>query len=360
MTPEPIPANTIFSTDSAMSETMRRYVLHEQADGQLLPAPEETARPEPGPGEILVAIRAAALNYRDVLMKSGKSASSSGGGVVPLSDGAGEIAAVGSGVEGLETGDRVAACFFQEWEDGRFRMRYHKTALGGSVDGMLREFAVLPASAVVKLPEHLSFSEGATLPCAALTAWHSLVDRGGLEAGQTVLALGTGGVSVFALQIAVAAGARAIVTSSSDEKLAKARELGAWQTVNYRETPDWDQAVWEMTEKRGVDHVIEVGGPDTLGRSMNSVATGGHIALIGVLTGFQAPDASLFPLVARNVDLHGIYAGSRAMFERMNEFFAEKQIRPAVDHEFRFEEALDAYDYLQSGKHFGKVVITME
>ena len=186
---------------------------------------------------------------------------------------------------------------------------------------------------------------------------HALFERGQLGEGETVLALGTGGVSIFALQLASAAGARVIVTSSSDEKLERAKELGAAETINYRETEDWDARAWELTEKQGVDHVIEVGGPGTLGRSMNAVGPGGHIALIGVLTGFDAPGDSLFPLVARNVDLHGIYVGSREMFERMNAFLETHQIRPVIDRSFSFDEAPTAYDYLAGGSHFGKVVI---
>ena len=294
---------------------MRQYQLQVSEGTTLTPVLSEAEQPEAGPGELLIRIRACSLNYRDILMKSGKSASGGGPGAVPVSDGAGEVVAAGEGVSDYQPGDRVIPCFFRGWVDGRFRMRYHKAALGGSADGVLSEYVVAPASATVRLPESLSFAEGACLPVAALTAWASLFERSRLEPGETLLTLGTGGVSIFALQFASAVGARVIVTSSSDEKLRRARELGAWETINYRTTPDWDEAVWELTEKQGADTVIEVGGPGTFAKSMNAVAPGGNIALIGVLTGFQPVDASLFPLITRNVDVNGMYAGSRAMFE---------------------------------------------
>ncbi|MCB1064142.1 MAG: NAD(P)-dependent alcohol dehydrogenase [Verrucomicrobiae bacterium] len=335
-----------------------RYLLRPvPSEKRLSLVREDHSLPEPGPGEVRVRVRACSLNYRDLLMRRGQSASSASGDVVPLSDGAGEIDAVGEGVTLWKTGDRVTGGFFAEWKDGPFDMRYHKAARGGSCDGMLAEFVVASAESFVATPSYLTDAEAACLPCACLTAWHSLVERGNLAAGQTVLALGTGGVSVFALQLATAAGARVIITSSSDEKLARAKELGAWETVNYRETEAWDGRVWSLTEKRGVDHVIEVGGPGTLGKSMNAVAAGGHIGLIGVLTGFAPPDVSLFPIVTKNVDLHGIYVGSLAMFVRMNAFLETHQIRPVIDRTFSLEDAPEAYDHLAGGNHFGKIVI---
>ncbi len=338
----------------------RRYLLTPSPDQkELILALEDVPHPEPGPGEIRVRVRACSLNFRDLLMRRGQSASGGGGGVVPVSDGAGEVDAVGEGVDNWRPGDRVMGGFFRDWIDGPFDLGYHRAARGGSCDGMLAETVVGPADSFIATPGHLSDAEAACLPCAALTAWHALFERGNLSAGQTVLALGTGGVSVFALQLATAAGARVIITSSSGEKLDRARDLGAWETIHYGENKEWDARVWELTDKRGVDHVIEVGGPGTLGRSMNSVAAGGHIALIGVLTGFDPPDATLFPLVTRNVDLHGIYVGSRAMFARMNAFLEEKQIRPVIDRTFPFEAAAEAYDWLQNGGHFGKVVVTV-
>ena len=336
-----------------------RYLLQasDDAEGLILAKHDD---PEVSPleaGEVRVRITACSLNYRDLLMRQGQSASSAGGGVVPLSDGAGVVEEIGAGVTRWQVGDRVTGTFFPDWETGRFAMRYHQAARGGSCDGVLASHVVGVEGSFVPTPDYLSDAEAACLPCAALTAWHALFERGKLGEGETVLALGTGGVSIFALQLAAAAGARVIVTSSSDEKLERARNLGAAELINYRETEDWDARAWELTEKQGVDHVIEVGGPGTLGRSMNAVGAGGHIALIGVLTGFDAPGDSLFPLVARNVDLHGIYVGSREMFERMNAFLETHQIHPVIDRSFAFDEAPSAYEYLASGDHFGKVVI---
>jgi NADPH:quinone reductase-like Zn-dependent oxidoreductase len=334
------------------------YLLESPPNGGAL-EPRRADRPtvDPGAGEIRVRVTARSLNYRDLLMRRGQSASGAGGGVVPLSDGAGIVEAVGGGVTEFAPGDRVTGCFFRDWIDGPFDLGYHKAARGGSCDGMLAERVTASAHSFVPTPPHLSDAEAACLPCAALTAWHALFERGGLREGQTVLALGTGGVSILALQLAAAAGARVIVTSSSDEKRARARELGAWETINYRDTPEWSAKVWEITDQRGADYVVEVGGPGTIGQSLNAVAAGGHIALIGVLTGFAAPDASLFPLLTRNADLHGIYVGSRAMFLRMNSFISSHGIRPVIDREFAVDDVAAAYAHLAGGSHLGKVVV---
>ena len=319
------------------------------------------AEPQPNPaaGEVLVRIRAVSLNYRDLTTLDAQRPGNLPPPLIPCSDGAGEVIGVGTGVTRFHAGDRVAGIFFRDWISGPFELRHHKAALGGSVHGMLREFVALPEAALVSVPAQLSFKEAATLPCAAVTAWQALFTRGGLRAGETVLVLGTGGVSVFALQLATAAGARVIVTSSSDEKLERARTLGAWATVNYQTTPDWDAEVWRLTEKRGVDHVVEVGGPGTLGKSMNSTTASGQIALIGVLTGFGPPEASLFPIVARNVRLDGIYVGSRADFKALNSFLTEHQLRPVIDRVFPFAEAPAAFAHLRGATHFGKVVISV-
>lgn len=338
-----------------------RYLLSPSSTGEPLDLEREefsAGSLEPGPGEVRIQVGACSLNYRDLLVRRGKSASGSEGKVIPVSDGAGVVDAIGDGVTRWKAGDRVAGTFFRDWEEGRFDMRYHQAARGGSCDGMLASHVIGPESSFVATPANWSDAEAACLPCAAVTAWHALFERGGLTSGQTVLALGTGGVSIFGLQLATAAGAKVIVTSSSDEKLARARELGAWETINYRQEEDWDRQVWDLTDKRGVDHVIEVGGPGTFGKSMNAVGAGGHIALIGVLTGFGAPEAPLFPLVARNVDVHGIYVGSRSMFERMNAFLETHEIRPEIDREFSFDEAPDAYAHLETASHFGKVVVS--
>lgn len=314
----------------------------------------------PGPGEVLVGMRACSLNYRDLLVRSGKSASGGNEPVVPLSDGAGEVLEVGEGVSEVERGDRVVLTFFRDWVSGPFDSRYHAAARGGSCGGNLAESVLTPVHALLPMPDHLDFAEASTLPCAALTAWHALMERGRpVGPGDTVLCLGTGGVSVFALQIAKARGARVLVTSGSDDKLERAQTLGADGTVNYRETPEWDREVWRLTEKRGVDRVVEVGGPGTLPRSLACLAAGGVASLVGVLTGFDPPEGSLFPLVAKNAELHGIYVGSREMFARMNAFLEDRRLRPVVDRVFPFAEAAAAYGCLEEAGHFGKLVVSL-
>ncbi|MEM9281006.1 MAG: NAD(P)-dependent alcohol dehydrogenase [Verrucomicrobiota bacterium] len=337
---------------------MKRYVLKAGEGDQKRVCLEEV---EEGPLEdrwVKVRMEACSLNYRDLLMKSGLSASSGDEPVVPLSDGAGVVEEVGESVSEFAIGDRVALTFFRDWQSGRFDMKYHQAARGGSCDGTLAENVMAPARSLVAVPDFLSPVEAATLPCAAVTAWHALFERcRPLQAGDTVLCLGTGGVSIFGLQLAKAAGARVIVTSSSDEKLERARELGADDLINYRSVSDWDKKVFDLTDRRGVDHVLEVGGPGTLEKSMNSVSAGGSIALIGVLTGFSPPESSLFPLVARNVNLSGIYVGSREMFERLLVFMEQYQIKPIVDQVFGFDDASAAYAALEGAGHFGKIAI---
>ncbi len=328
---------------------------HGGFDGLVL---KEGAEPKPGDGDVLVRVRAVSLNYRDLLTVKQERPGNLPAPFVPCSDGAGEVVSVGSAVTGWKVGDRVAGIFFSDWLGGPFDLKYHKKALGGSAPGMLSEYVVLPEHALVAVPDHLSFEEAACLPCAAVTAWQALFTRGGLETGRSVLVLGTGGVSIFALQLASAVGARVIVTSSSDVKLKRAQALGAVGIVNYRATPDWDKEVWKLTDKTGVDHVVEVGGPGTLEKSMASVSAGGQIALIGVLTGF-GPPPSLFPLVARNARIDGIYVGSRQDFESLNAFLTRHQIKPIIDRTFQFEDARSAFEHMASGAHFGKVAITV-
>jgi 2-desacetyl-2-hydroxyethyl bacteriochlorophyllide A dehydrogenase len=311
--------------------------------------------PTPGPNDVLVAIRAASLNFRDLRMVQGLYNPRLKMPLVPFSDGAGEVVAVGGGVTRWQIGDHVCPIFMQGWIDGEVTFEKARTALGGDRDGVLREFAVFDESGLVRIPEYLTFEEAAVLPCAALTAWHALVESGGVRAGDTVLVQGTGGVSVFALQIAKAFGATVIVTSSSDEKLARAKELGADELINYKATPDWEKTVSEITNRRGVDHVVEVGGAGTLSKSIASVRMGGHIALIGVLAGNA--DVNWMPIFMKAIKLQGIFVGSRAMFESMNAFFAKHEIRPVIDRVFEFDQAREALRMMESAVHFGKLVV---
>ena len=312
--------------------------------------------PVPGPGQIVVRVHAAALNYRDLMIVLGHHGGTTPPDRIPMSDGAGEVVGVGEGVSRVKVGDRVAGLFFQTWLDGGIRAAHHASALGGAQDGMLAEYVTLSAEGIVKLPDWMTYEEGASLPCAAVTAWNGLVEQGHLTAGETVLLQGTGGVSMFALQIAKAHGARVILTSSSDEKLQRAKALGADEVVNYRTTPGWDKAVWALTGKQGVDHVVEVGGPGTLAKSLQAARHGGHIAQIGVLSDVEAK-VSPMPILGKSLHVSGIYVGSRAMFERLLLALTVGQIHPIIDRVFPFAEAQAAYAYLQSGAHFGKVVI---
>lgn len=328
---------------------------HGSADGL---AVVERPTPVAGPGELLVRVRAVSLNYRDHLQLMG-ARDPALPTLIPCSDGAGEVAAIGAGVSGFALGERVAANFFPDWTGGPFAAHHHARALGGSAPGMAAEYVALPASAWVKLPKHLDDAEGATLPCAAVTAWQALFVRGRLTAGQTVLLQGTGGVSIFALQLAKAAGARVILTSSSDEKLAQAGQLGADALINYKSHPRWSEEVLRLTDGVGVDHVVEVGGPATLGESLASLAAGGSLALIGVLTGFDASPAPLRPLMVANGSIHGIYVGSAEMFRALNRALEANRIHPVIDRRYTLDEAALAYRHLASGAHFGKVLITL-
>lgn len=335
---------------------MKAYRIHEMVGPDGLRR-EDLPGPKPGPGQVLVRVRATSLNYRDLMILKGTYSRNLPLPLVPLSDGAGEVAAVGPGVTRFKPGDRVAGCFMTAWTDGPPTDLAAKSAMGGAIDGMLAEHVVLPEGGVVRSPDHLGDEEAATLPCAAVTAWHALFEGGGLKAGETVLVQGTGGVSMFALQFARLAGARVIATSSSDAKLARARELGASDGINYRTTPDWDVAARNLTEGVGVDHVVEVGGAGTLPRSIKAVRQGGHIALIGVLTGGEVDPR---PVLMKSVRLQGIFVGSRAMFENMNRAVALAKLRPVIDRVFPFDRAVEAYKHLESGSHFGKVVIRFD
>ena len=312
--------------------------------------------PQPGANEVLVKFHAASLNYRDLMFVNGVYNPKAKLPAVPFSDGAGEVAAVGSDVTRWKAGDRVCPIFTQGWIEGEPSLQKNRATLGaGAMDGVLREYGAFDENGLVRIPEHLSFEEAATLPCAAVTAWDAVVDSGRLKAGQTVLALGTGGVSIFALQLAKMHGARVFITSSSDEKLERAKELGADETINYKSAPDWDKEVLSRTNKIGVDHVIEVGGTGTLSKSLNSVRVGGHVALIGVLA--SGGDFNPLSVLMKGVRLHGIFVGSRQMFEDMNSAIEANKLKPVIDKTFVFEEVREALKYMESGSHFGKIVI---
>lgn len=313
-------------------------------------------RPDPvaGPGQVVVAMKAASLNYRDLLVARGQYNPRMPLPRVLGSDGAGVVEAVGAGVTTLKVGDRVASCYYQGWVEGEDDDAKSRTDLGGTIDGVMAEKVALEAVGVVPIPGDLSFDEAATLPCAALTAWRALVDSGHLKAGDSVLIQGTGGVSLFALQIARWHGARVIATSGSDDKLARVLAMGAAEGINYKATPDWHKRVLELTGGVGVDHVVEVGGAGTLARSMKAVRVGGHIALIGVLS---QGDFELFPMLMRSIRMQGIHVGPRSSFEAMNRAIALHGLRPTIDRVFPMAEAADALRYLESARHFGKVVL---
>ena len=336
---------------------MKGYLIEQFGIENL--AQVELDAPEPAPNEVLVRMRAASLNFRDIMVASGTYNPRMKLPTVPLSDGAGEITAVGETVTKWKVGDRVMPIFAQGWIDGDTTEEKRRTSLGAGAqaDGVLREFATFNEEGLVRIPEHLSYQEAATLPCAALTAWHALAVSGNLKAGHSVLTLGTGGVSIFALQFAKIFGARVIATTGKEEKTEKLHELGADEVINYKSREDWDKAVLELTEKRGVDHVVEVGGSGTLGKSLNAVRLGGHVAMIGALTG--PGDFNPITVFMKAVRLQGIFVGSRTMFEDMIRAIEVSKLEPVIDKVFAFDEAREALEYMQSGAHFGKVVITI-
>ena len=315
-------------------------------------------RPDPTPGsrQVLVRVRATSLNYRDLLTIEAQSARAAPKpDLIPLSDGAGEVVAVGTGVSRVKVGDRVAGCFMQKWIGGAIDDAAAASAMGGAIDGMLTELAVLEEDGVVKLPAGLSFEEGATLPCAAVTAWHALVEIGDIKAGDVVLVQGSGGVSIFALQLARMFGARVIATSSSAAKAERLKQMGAEAVIDYRATPDWDKEALKLTGGRGVDITVEVGGAGTLPRSFLATRTAGRIAVIGLLSGMAQVDP--MPMLRRNLRVQGLYVGNKQMFEAMNRAIEANGLRPVIDKVFPFAQAKDAYRHLKSQSHFGKIVI---
>lgn len=339
---------------------MKAYTVDESVSGIGAWKMTNLPDPIPGPEEVLIGVRATSLNYRDLRIAKGSYGKNLKKNCIPLSDGAGEILAVGGKVSQLKVGDRVVAGFFQSWKAGQIQASDHNTALGGAIDGMLAEKVVLHSSGVVKIPDHLSYEEAATLPCAGVTAWNALMESSGpLKPGSTILALGTGGVSIFAMQFAKIAGLQVIATSSSDAKLNRLRSLGiAAHGINYKNTTDWQNEVINFTRGEGVDQVIEVGGAGTLPRSLESVKTAGIVSLIGVLSGTEQ-QINPWIILKKSIRLQGVFVGSMAMFLAMNRAIEAHRMKPVIDEVFPFEQANEALAKLESGSHFGKIVIRM-
>lgn len=319
----------------------------------------ELPDPRPGPGEVLVRMRAVSLNYRDLLMVNGmygRGSASTTDVITPFSDGCGIVEAVGEGVTRFKPGDRVATLFFQGWISGPPTVEKALTALGFPIPGAGAELQTFSQEGLSKVPSFLSDQEVATLPCAALTAWRALFEDARLQPGETVVLQGTGGVSIFGLQFAHAAGYRTLITSSSDEKLARAKDLGADHLVNYRQTPAWSKAVKEATGGKGADFIMEVGGGGTIQESMKAVRIGGHISIIGVVAGAGEP-FNPAALIGNAAKLQGVFVGSRDMFESMCRAIELHQIRPVVDKVFPWTEARAAFSAMAAGEHFGKIVL---
>jgi NADPH:quinone reductase-like Zn-dependent oxidoreductase len=334
---------------------MQVYELHPNEGFDALTLVDRPAR-ELGPTDVRVRVRAVSLNFRDLGMARGARKAARPRPLVPCSDGAGEVLAVGSAVSRHKVGDRVAASFFPTWLDGELTEAYHANALGGSADGMLAEEVVLDETAWVKFPEHLSFEEAATLPCAGVTAYHALFEAAQLRPGDTVLVQGTGGVSIFALQLARAAGATVIVTSSSEAKRERASKLGAAHTIDYQQTKAWGDAARAWTGGRGVDIGIEVGGPGTFDQTVAALRFGGTMSILGVLTGTKG-EINTYRVFYKALKVRGVYVGSVRMFEALNRALSVAGIHPVIDKVFEWGAAKAAYEHLASGAHFGKVVI---
>ena len=332
---------------------MKAFELHPEEGFDALKLVDR-ARPGIGPGEARVRVHAVSLNYRDIMVARGSKKRAKR--IVPVSDGAGDVIEIGSGVQHVAVGDRVAAAFFPTWIDGAFAETYHANALGGSLDGMLAEEVVLPERAWVKIPERYSFEQGATLPCAGVTAWHALFEAVSLKPGETVLVQGGGGVSTFALQLARHAGASVIATSSSPDKRARLEQMGARATIDYKADPKWGETARAAAGTGGVDLVVEVGGAGTFDQSIASLRYGGHMSLLGILAGTQGP-INTYAIFHRNIHIRGVYVGSVAMFERLVRVLQGSRFDPVIDRVFPFEDARGAYEHLASGAHFGKVVI---
>ena len=337
---------------------MKAYELQETTgtDGLHL---VEKPMPAADSGEVLVRLKAATLNYRDLLILKGGYGSHQKLPLIPLSDGAGTVEAVGPGASRFKPGDRVIGSFFENWESGRPTAHKLRRALGGSVDGVLAEFRTFPEAALIATPSHLSDEEAASLPCAALTAWGAVVNLGQIKPGGVVVTQGTGGVSLFALQFAKLCGARVISTSSSNAKIEKLKALGADATINYVSTPEWGKAVSQLTNRQGADLIVEVGGAGTLNESIRAARIGGTIALIGVLAGQPKGEVRLPLIVMQQQRIQGVTVGSAEELQSMASAIALHKMRPVIDRVFPFASARDAFDYMSSAKHFGKVAISI-
>ncbi len=312
----------------------------------------------PVANQVLVKMAAASLNFRDYMMVGGKYNPKLKRPMLPLSDGAGVVEEVGPDVTRFKPGDRVAGCFFQTWVEGSPSREKNSSALGGGIDGVLAQYRTFSEEGLVAVPQHLTLEEAAALPCAAVTAWHALFEYAPLFPGDVVLLQGTGGVSIFALQFALAAGLRTIITSSSDEKLEHAKAMGAHELINYKTTPEWETEARKLTGGEGVDKVIEVGGSDTMPRSLRAVRTHGAVSVIGVLSGVE-PAISPTALLVNSLQVQGIYVGSRVMFERMNRAIALHKIKPVVDKVFPWTEIKAALRHMESQQHFGKICLAI-
>jgi len=319
--------------------------------------PVDLPKPIILPGQVLVHMRAASMNYRDLMVAHGTYPLDKTKPVIPLSDGVGEVIEVGDGVVDFKRGDRVMGTFFHHWEDGELTSEEQILSRGGGIDGVLAEYVAFHDFELVHVPDYLTNEEASTLPCAAVTAWQGLVNIGQIKAGDTVLTLGTGGVSLFALQIAKMHGARVIITSSSDEKLKLAKNLGADDGINYVTCPNWESAVLDLTNGRGVDHVVELGGAGTLQKSLQAIRLGGKIAVIGGLSSVKDHTPVARQILFRLAKVTGILVASRQTLREMNKAFECNKLKPVIDKVFSFDHALDAYRHMKSGEHFGKIVI---
>ena len=335
---------------------MKKYVLKPGEKGLDALQVQEMTLPDLGDHEVCMRVHSASINYRDLIIaKMGVSQA-----LVPLSDGAGVVEGIGKSVAGLKKGDRVLGLFFPLWQGGSIDAVKFASARGGApTDGVLAQYVCGHEDGFIKFPDYLSFEEAGTLPCAGLTAWNAIVVQGKLKPGETIVILGTGGVALFGLQLAKSIGARVILLSSSDEKLEKGKAMGADALVNYKTDPDWEKSVLQNTDQIGADLVLELGGGGTLARSIEAVKMSGRISLVGVLTGFDAQINPL-PILRKSLTINGIYVGSREMQIQFHRAMAVNKIHPVIDRVFKFDQAKEAYAYMQSGRHFGKIVVQSE